>query len=135
MTSFTKKRTQETYLNKFWVFSKIADCSSLIPRSYPRSKMVIESNFPPWTGTIVDVKIPTHVGFMKSNSCGLPPLPPPKKNIDRCIMYQSNRSFNIPPPPPRHLNFWKISVQIPPSPSQIAAQMPPPRGNKPFYFI
>ena len=40
-----------------------------------------------------------------------------------------------PPPPPGHLNFWKISVQIPPSPSQIAVQMPPPQGNKPFYFI
>ena len=32
-------------------------------------------------------------------------------------MYQSNRSFNIPPgQPPGHLNFWKIFVQIPPSP-------------------
>ena len=52
------------------------------------------------------------------------------------IMYQSNRTFNIPPgQPPGHLNFWKISVQIPPSPSQIAVQMPPPRGNKQFYFI
>ena len=30
------------------------------------------------------------------------------------IMYQSNRSFNIPPrQPPGHLNFWKIFVQIP----------------------
>ena len=40
--------------------------------------------------------------------------------------------------PPGHLKFWKISVQIPPSPSQIAVQMPPPRGNKPlilFYIV
>ena len=28
--------------------------------------------------------------------------------------------------PPEHLNFWKISVQIPPSPSQGAVQMPHP---------
>ena len=50
VTSFTKKRTRATHLNEFWVFSKIADCSSLIPRSYPLSKMAIESNFPPWLG-------------------------------------------------------------------------------------
>ena len=51
--------------------------------------------------------------------------------IHSAIMYRSNRSFNIPPgQPPGHLKF-----QIPPSPSQIAVQMPPPRGNKPFYFI
>ena len=32
------------------------------------------------------------------------------------LMYQSNRSLNIPPgQPPGHLNFWKIFVQIPPS--------------------
>ena len=36
---------------------------------------------------------------------------------------------------PGHLNFWKISVQIPPSPGQTAVQMPPPRGNNPFYLI
>ena len=31
------------------------------------------------------------------------------------IMYQSNRSFNVPPRQrPGHLNFWKIFVQIPP---------------------
>ena len=40
-------------------------------------------------------------------------------------MYQSNRRF----PPggggqhPRYLNFWKIYVQIPPSPGQKAIQM------------
>ena len=35
----------------------------------------------------------------------------------RPIMYQSNRSLNIPPGknPPGYLNFWKIFVQIPPS--------------------
>ena len=58
------------------------------------------------------------------------------------IMYQSNRSLNIPPlgNPPRHLKFWKIFAQIPPSrdwkPVQIAHyrsipgdQMPPSQGN------
>ena len=47
-----------------------------------------------------------------------------------------------PPPgqPPGHMNFWKIFVQIPPSPGQKAVQMPtirsissdqisPPRAN------
>ena len=44
------------------------------------------------------------------------------------LMYQSNRSFNIPPhgQPPGHLNFWKIFVQIPPSPGWKAVQMLPP---------
>ena len=37
------------------------------------------------------------------------------------IMYQSNRSLNI---PPGHLNFWKIFAQIPPSRSRKAVQMP-----------
>ena len=57
------------------------------------------------------------------------------------IMYQSNRSFNIPPgQPPGHLDFLKIFVQIPPSRGQKAVQMPhhssipgdqmpPPPGN------
>ena len=53
------------------------------------------------------------------------------------VMYQSNRSLNI---PPGHLNFWKIFVQIPPSRGRKAVQMPhyrsipggqmpPPMGN------
>ena len=45
-------------------------------------------------------------------------------------MYQSNRSFNI---PPGHLNFWKIFVQIPPSLGRKAVQMPPPLGILPDY--
>ena len=54
-----------------------------------------------------------------------------KRTLSKSIelMYQSNRSFNIPPPPgnppgmiPGHLNFWKIS----PSPGQKGDQMPPP---------
>ena len=53
-----------------------------------------------------------------------------KRTLSKSIelMYQSNRSFNIPPPgqPPWHLNFWKIFVQIPPSPGQKGDQMPPP---------
>ena len=50
------------------------------------------------------------------------------------LMYQSIRSFNIPPgQPPGHLNFWKIFVQIPPSPGRKAVQMPPPLGKFPDY--
>ena len=43
------------------------------------------------------------------------------------LMYQSNRSFNIPPgqPPPGYLNFWNIFVQIPPLPR------PKSRSNAP----
>ena len=42
------------------------------------------------------------------------------------IMYQSNRSFNIPPPgqPPGICIFCKIFVQIPPSRGRNAVQMP-----------
>ena len=52
------------------------------------------------------------------------------------IMYQSNRSFNIPPPQeiPRHLNFWKILVQIAPSLGQKAVQMPPPPPSPPWFI-
>ena len=41
------------------------------------------------------------------------------------VMYRSNRSFNMPPPPatPGHLTFLKIIVQIPPHPGQNAVQM------------
>ena len=41
----------------------------------------------PTLGTVVDVKIPTHVRFTKSNSRGLPaaPLPILGQSIDRCI--------------------------------------------------
>ena len=47
-------------------------------------------------------------------------------------MYQSTRSFNIPPgQPPGHLNFWKKFFQIPPSPGQKGDQMPPPPGKLP----
>ena len=50
------------------------------------------------------------------------------------VMYQSNRSFYIHPgKPPGHLNFWKIFVQIPPSPGRKAVQMPPPSGKLPNY--
>ena len=46
----------------------------------------------------------------------------------KAIMYQSNRSFNIPP----GIWIWilEIFVQIPPrSPGRKAVQMPPPREN------
>ena len=51
------------------------------------------------------------------------------------ILYQSNRSFNMPPPgqPPGHLNFWKMFAQIPPSLGRKAVQMPPPLGKLPDY--
>ena len=42
-----------------------------------------------------------------------------------CFMYQSNRSFNIPPgQSPGHLNFWKIFGKFPPSRGRKAVQMP-----------
>ena len=59
-------------------------------------------------------------------------------SVCHAVMYQSNRSFNTPPPgqPPWHLNFWKIFVQIPPSPGQKGKQMsPPPPENIPDYLI
>ena len=73
----------------------------------------------------------------------------PETDFTRCSLPRSQKiwlqayvpvksKLQHPPPPlatPGHLNFWKISVQIPPSPSQIAVQMPPPRENKPFYII
>ena len=37
------------------------------------------------------------------------------------------------PPPPGHLKFWKIFVQIPPSLGRKAVQIPPPRGKLPDY--
>ena len=53
-----------------------------------------------------------------------------KHTSSSVLMYQTNRSFNITPrPPPGHLNFWKIFVQIPLSLSRKAVQMPPPPGE------
>ena len=46
----------------------------------------------------------------------------PLYTVNQTIMYQSNRSLNIPPParqPPGHLNFWKICVKIPPPPQRL----------------
>ena len=55
-------------------------------------------------------------------------------SYDLFLMYQSNRSFNIPPGQTTgHLNFWKIFVQIPPSPGRKAVQMPTPQGKLPDY--
>ena len=63
------------------------------------------------------------------------------------FMYQSNRSFNIPPgQSPGHLNFWKIFGKSPPSRGRKAVQMPhhrsipgdqipPPPGNFSVAFI
>ena len=64
-------------------------------------------------------------------------------NRNVIIMYRSNRSFNMPPPPrqpPGHLTCLKIIIKIPPYPGQNAVQMPhtgvhsgdqmpPPRGH------
>ena len=36
-------------------------------------------------------------------------------------------------PFPGYLNFWKVFVQIPPSRSGKAVQMPPPSGKLPDY--
>ena len=63
------------------------------------------------------------------------------------VMYQSNRSFNIPPgQPPGICIFCKIFVQIPPSRGRKAVQMPhhrfipgdqmpPPPGNFSVAFV
>ena len=45
-----------------------------------------------------------------------------KCRVTQKLMYRSNRSFNM--PPPGHLTFLKIIVQIPPYPGQNAVQMP-----------
>ena len=51
---------------------------------------------------------------------------------DITIMYQSNRSFNIPPGnPPGIWIFVQIFVQIQSSPGRKAVQMPPPSGKLP----
>ena len=79
-------------------------------------------------------------GFFFIRNC-MAVLPGQKKVAvkTRCPYYRGGRNVPVksklqhPPPPPGHLKFWKINVQIPPSPSQIAVQMPPPRGNKPFH--
>ena len=43
------------------------------------------------------------------------------------LMYQSNRSFNIPPrATPRAFEFWQIFVQIPPSRAEKLFKCPPP---------
>ena len=47
LLSFSHPWTRDTRSNDFWVFSKMAD-HSLIPRSSPLFKVVVESNFPPW---------------------------------------------------------------------------------------
>ena len=43
-------------------------------------------------GAVVDVKIPTHVRFTKSNSGGLP-SPPKWQTIDRCITISQHLEF------------------------------------------
>ena len=51
----------------------------------------------PTQGTVVDVKIPSHVRLTKSNSRGLPHPPPPilGQTTDRCIIYLSTTSGSI----------------------------------------
>ena len=58
----------------------------------------------PTLGTVVDVKIPTHVRFTTSNSRGLPGPPILGQTIDRCINHAStvnvfsskNSQFHLP---------------------------------------
>ena len=93
------------------------------------------------------IKFPTPYGWWSndsprgrlSSSNSLPPIPGSnrrqmpgvwgrgmfKLGCDWGIMYQSNRSFNI----PGYLNFWKIFVQIPPSRGRKAVQMPHHRSS------
>ena len=49
------------------------------------------------------------------------------------IPSQIEASTSAPGQPPGHLNFWRIFVQIPPSPGRKAVQMPPPPGELPDY--
>ena len=54
----------------------------------------------------------------------------------KTVMYQSNRSFNI-PPPGNPLGIWifgKVSFKFPPSPGWKAVQMSPPPGKLPDYY-
>ena len=68
-----------------------------------------------------------------------------KKNLIHAILYRSNRSFNILPPPPatppRIWLFWKLSFKFPPTQAKIpfkcprhtrvhsGDQTPPPQGH------
>ena len=55
---------------------------------------------------------------------------------DNMIGYVPVKSKLQHPPhgqPPGHLNFWKIFVQIIPSPGRKAVQMPPSLGKLPDY--
>ena len=70
----------------------------------------------------------------KTSALKLPNIFSITSQIAACYVPFKSKLQHPPRATPGHLNFWKISVQIPPSPSQIAVQMPPPRGNKPFYF-
>ena len=54
----------ETHPNDYWVFSKMADFSTLIPGP-PLSKMVVSQISQP--GDVQDVKFPTHVCFTGAN--------------------------------------------------------------------
>ena len=51
----------------------------------------------------------------------------------KAIMYQSNRSFNIPSgtpgQPPGHLNFWKFLFKFPPHRAEKLFKCPHPREN------
>ena len=52
-----------------------------------------------------------------------------EQHIINLCTSQIKASTSSPPPagqPPRHLNFWKIVVQVPPSLGRKAVQMPPP---------
>ena len=44
------------------------------------------------------------------------------------FMYRSNRSFNIPPPPPAHLTFWKLLFKFPATRAKMPFKCPSRRS-------
>ena len=82
--SFSHPWTRKTRSNDFWVFSNMAD-HSLIPRSSPLFKMVVESNFPPW-GPLWMSKSPPTCALRSLIPVGCPAPPILGQTIDRCIM-------------------------------------------------
>ena len=81
-----------------------------------------------------NIRLPVAGRGSKTSALKLPNIFSITSQIAACYVPFKSKLQHPPRATPGHLNFWKISVQIPPSPSQIAVQMPPPRGNKPFYF-
>ena len=83
---FSHPWKQETRSNEFWIFSKMALHSSVIPRSSQDGGWV---KFPTM-GIVVDVKIPPHVCLTKSNSPRLANMTILGQTIDKCIKSNKN---------------------------------------------